>query len=105
MIKELIKGDKTQKEILIETNTNITYINLPRFINGFVFNYKSINNVFINSSLSSYKKKKTILHELAHIELNQLNQIDNDLFAFYINKYEDDADRYIKFILENIERK
>jgi len=46
-------------------------------------------------------KRKTILHELAHIELNQLEQANNDLFAFKINKYEDEADRYVKFLLEN----
>ena len=44
-----------------------------------------------------YKKKKTILHELAHIELNQLSQSNSDLFAFQIDKFEDDADNYIKF--------
>ena len=43
-----------------------------------------------------------IIHELAHIELSQLNQIDKDLFKFKINKYEDEADRYIKYILESI---
>lgn len=105
MIKQLLEGVITQKEALIEANANITYVFLPRYVYGFVFNYKGINNIIINSNLSRYKKKKTILHELAHIELNQLNQIDNDLFAFYIDKYEDEADRYIKFILEDIERK
>jgi hypothetical protein len=47
-------------------------------------------------------KKKTILHELAHIELNQLNQIDRDMFEFKINKYEDEADLYLKSILMEV---
>ena len=49
-----------------------------------------------------YKRKKTLLHELAHIELNQLCQVDKDLFAFKVDKYEDEADKYIKFILESL---
>ena len=56
----------------------------------------------INNNLSYYKKKKTILHELAHIEKNHLCQADNDLFAFYIDKYEDEADSYIKKVLNEI---
>ena len=63
----------------------------------------NINFIIINNNMSYYKRKKTILHELAHIELNQLNQIDRDLFEFKINKYEDEADRYIKFILKECE--
>ena len=75
---------------------------LPIGINGFVFNYKDINTIIINKDLTYYKRRKIILHELAHIELSQLNQVDNDLFAFKIDKYEDDADRYLKLILESI---
>jgi len=52
--------------------------------------------------LSYYMRKKTILHELAHIELNHLQQVDNDLLAFKVNQYEDEADRYVKFLLDNI---
>lgn len=58
--------------------------------------------IIIDKNLSYYKKKKTILHELAHIELNQLNQLDNDLFALKVDKYEDEADLYIKMLLENV---
>ena len=47
-------------------------------------------------------RKKTILHELAHIELNQLNQVNNDLPIFKVDKYEDDADRYIKLLLDRL---
>lgn len=99
---DLLKKEITQDELLNYYNANITYIELPDCINGFVFQYKSIFNIFINSNLSYYKKKKTILHELAHIELNQLSQVDRDLFSFKINKYEDEADKYVKFLIENI---
>lgn len=99
MIKKLINGSITQNEVLGYYNTNITYKELPKGIDGFVFNYRGINNVFINSNLSNYRKKKVILHELAHIELDQLEQNDNDLFAFKISNYEDEADKYINQII------
>lgn len=98
----LLLGEITQKDLLNYYNATITYIELPIKIDGYVFQYKGINNIFINKHLSYYKKKKTILHELAHIELCQLNQIDKDLFSFKIDKYEDEADKYVKFLFDNI---
>lgn len=97
----LINGNITLQELLDYYNANITYIRLPDSIDGCVFNHRGIFNIFIEKNLSYYKKKKTILHEIAHIELGQLSQIDNDLFAFKIQKYEDEADNYIKFLLES----
>ena len=96
MIKALLKGDITQKELLEYYNANISYIDLPEKINGFIWSYLDVNNIFINNSLSYYKRKKTLLHELAHLELSQLNQIDKDLLEFKIDKYEDEADEYLK---------
>lgn len=100
-ILSLLNGEITQKDLLNYYNITISYEELPKNINGYVFNYKGIYNIMVNKNLSHYKKKKTILHELAHIELNQLCQYDKDLFALNIEKYEDEADRYIKFLLEN----
>ena len=101
-IISLLEKEITQQELLDYYNACITLTKLPQGVNGFIFSYENIYNIFINKELSYYKKKKTILHELAHIELNQLNQTNKDIFEFYIDKYEDDADRYIKFILDNI---
>jgi len=101
-IYNLLRNEITQQELLNHYNATISYINLPDKIDGCVFNYKGIFNIFINENLSYYLKRKTILHELAHIELNHLQQIDNDLFAFKVKKYEDEADKYIKFILNSI---
>lgn len=102
-ILNLLRKDVTQQELLNFYNASIIYDQLPSKINGLVFNYNNINVIIINNSLSNYKKKKAILHELAHIELNQLNQID-DLFYFKIDKYEDDADKYLKEIERNLKR-
>lgn len=100
-ILSLLNKEISQQDLLNYYNATITYEKLPVGVNGCVFQYKGIYNIFINKNLSYYKKRKTILHELAHIELNQMCQIDKDLFAFKVNKYEDEADRYVKFLIEN----
>lgn len=96
-IIDLLNKDITQQELLNHYHANITYIELPKFFYGLVFGYRGIYNIYINKNLSYYKKKKAILHELAHIELNHLN---NDLFAFSIEGIEDEADKYVKFLIE-----
>lgn len=102
-IYNLLKGNITQQELLNYFNANITYVDLNRGINGIVFNHRGIYNIMINSNLSYYKRKKTILHELAHIELSHLDQ-DKSLLAFNRQGFEDEADKYIQFILENIKK-
>ena len=99
----LIRGEVSQKEYFNYHNITVIYEELPKYINGWCFNWDGINFVIINKFLSYYKKRKTILHELAHIELSQLEQIDNDLFEFKVDKYEDEADRYIKYIKDNFD--
>lgn len=101
-IKELLNKDITQTELLNYFNTTIQYDYLPDGINGCVFNHKGIFVILINTTLSYYMKRKTILHELAHIELCQLEQKDKDLFALKIKQYEDEADIYIKKIINEI---
>lgn len=104
-IKNLIQGVISQNELLNWHNATIIYDELPCSVRGYVFNYDGVNFIMINRNLSYYKRKKTILHELAHIEKHQLCQANKDLFAFYIDKYEDEADRYIKDIMKtNYER-
>lgn len=97
----LLIGEITQQDLLRYYNASIIYEELRPGINGCVDYYKGIYSIYIDKNLSYYKKKKTLLHELAHIELNQLGQADK-LLAFKRDKYEDEADRYIKFLLESI---
>ena len=103
-IKNLLNNEITQQDLLNNYNANITKIYLPKYINGFVFNHRGINNIFVSKNLSKPKIKETILHELAHVELNQLEQNNNDLFAFYITEFEDEANKYLKFIKDNLDR-
>lgn len=97
-IIDLINKDITQQELLNYYNACVSYESLPSKIDGYVFHYKGIYNIFVNKNLSYYKKKKTILHELAHIELNHLGQIDHELFAFKVQFCEDDADNYLEML-------
>ena len=100
-LKGLLNYEISQNDLLNYYNATIINYNLPNSIRGFVFNYDDINFIIINNNLSHYKKKKTIIHELAHIELNHLFK-NKDLFAFHIQDYEDEADRYVKFLLDNV---
>ena len=105
-IKNMLLGNITQDELLNYYNATIIYENINfSNIRGLVDLYRGNYFIYINNNMSYYKKKKTILHELAHIELSQLEQADNDLFAFKINKYEDEADKYLKSILNEIANK
>lgn len=97
-IIDLLNKEITQQELLDYYNANITYANLPKFFYGLVFGYRGIYNIYINENLSYYKKKKTILHELAHIELNHLHQLDSELISYRIEFCEDEADNYIKML-------
>lgn len=102
-LKNLILGNITQEEFLNYHNVTISYVVFPyEGIRGLVDYYQGYYFIYINKNLSYYKKKKTLLHELAHIEKNQLCQQDKDLFAFYIDKYEDEANEYIKNIMKEV---
>lgn len=104
-LKNLILGNISQDELLNYYNVTIEYVTFPyKRIRGLVNYYRGYYFIYINKSLSYYKKKKTILHELAHIELNQLCQQNKDLFDFFIDRYEDEANEYIKEIQINLER-
>lgn len=100
---DLLSKEITQDELLNYYNTTIIYDALPKYINGFIFKYDGINFMIINKNLSYCKKKETIIHELAHIELNHLSQYDESLFSLKIDKYEDEVDNYIVFLVDNIQ--
>ncbi len=100
---DLLSKQITQSDLLNYYNATVVYKSLPFLVDGFVTNYKDINVIVINNELSTYMKKKTILHELSHIELCHLGQQDKELLQFKVKKYEDEADKYIKFLLEQIQ--
>ena len=103
MIKLLLDNVITKQDLLNEYNANVTYILLPKRINGFAFDYKNINNIYINNSLSIIKKKQNILRELAHVELCHLDKQYCYLPAFSLKDIEDEADEYISKIKKESE--
>lgn len=98
----LLSNEITQEDLLNYYNATITIQFLPEEIEGCVFSYKDIYNIFINKNLSYERKKLVILHELAHIELNHHNQINKDLLAFKTEKLEDEADLYIEKLIDKL---
>lgn len=99
MLIDLLNGNISQEEYLRENNICIVYKKLPKKIYGFIHRYRELNVITINWNISKEKKKKAIIHELAHLELHHL---DKQLFEFLIENAEDEADNYIKFLLEQI---
>jgi len=97
MIRELLDGSINQNEYLSCNDITLVYEKLPKRVYGFVFLHNEDTIVVINDYLSNYKKKKTILHEFAHIELNHLYN-KKRLLEFKIESIEDEADKYISDI-------
>ena len=95
MLFSLLNNELNEEDYYNENNVRIIYRKLPKKIYGFIHNYRDINIVIINWNLSKEKKKKAILHELAHLELHHLDN-QRELLEFSIENIEDEADRYIK---------
>ncbi len=102
MLLALLKGQISQDDYLISNDVTILYEELPKKIYGFIFRYKGRNIITINSYISEQKKRMTILHEFAHLELSHLDN-KKRLMEFKIENIEDEADRYMNFMIENIE--
>ncbi len=98
MLIDLINGNIEEQDYLSQNNVKIVIKKLPKKIYGFIHRYKDLNIITINWNISKEKKKMTLLHELAHLELLHL---DNNLLEFKIENIEDEADAYIKFLLES----
>lgn len=101
MLKSLLDGEISQADYLSLYNITLLYRELPKKIYGFIFNYKGKNIITINSYISEKKKRMTILHEFAHLELSHLDN-KKRLMEFKIENIEDEADKYIKIILDNL---
>ena len=98
----LLRGEISQNEYMDYNSIKVIETSLPRRVYGFIFNYRNMNLIIINKSISKEKYDQTLLHEFAHLELSHL---DKTCLDFKIEGIEDEADRYIKFLLENIKTK
>lgn len=100
MLFSLLKGEITQDDYLNYNNTTIMKMAFPRRVYGLIFDYHDRCFIVINKYISYYKQKKTILHELAHMELCHLDK--KKLLEFKIEGLEDEADEYVKYLLESL---
>lgn len=98
MLIKLLNNEIDQQEYLKQHDVNVLYKQLPKKVYGFIYRYRDINVIVINNNISSKKKKLTLIHELAHLELHHL---DKEIFEFDIEDIEDEADKYIEFLLNN----
>lgn len=96
MLIALLKGEITQDEYMRANNINIFYKDMPGYIHGLVIKYRDISMIVINRYLSKAKANLTILHEFAHLELHHL---DNFICEYKRDDIEDEADRYVEFLL------
>lgn len=93
----LLEGEIDQNEYMYLNNIELRYVSLPSYVYGLIYKHKDIFLIAINKSLSDNCKKKTILHELAHFELKHW---DKEVFEYKIEGLEDEADKYVNFLLE-----
>lgn len=100
MLISLLRGEISQDEYMNYNNVKIVKIDLPKRIYGFIFNYRNINLIVTNKYISQKKYDVTLLHEFAHLELNHMDKVCLD---FKIEGIEDEADRYIEYLLNTIE--
>ena len=102
-IKNVLMGAINDYDLLRYLNAKIFYKKLVPEIQGYVFLHRGYFYIVINKYQPYEDIKYTILHELAHIELNQLDQVNTDyLIAFCRESLEDEADMYIKNILDEL---
>jgi Zn-dependent peptidase ImmA (M78 family) len=100
MLKDLLNGDITQEEYLNRNNISLREYSLPKYIYGFIYKHNNIKLVAINKNLSRKKKQFTILHEFAHYELGHLDKV-----YYCLEDIEDEADNYIKEVLNEKKEK
>lgn len=100
MLISLLRGEISQDEYINYNNVKIVKIDLPKRIYGFIFNYRNINLIVTNKYISQKKYDVTLLHEFAHLELSHLDKMSLD---FKIEGIEDEADKYIEYLLNIIE--
>lgn len=103
VLLELLTNNISQDDYLRLNNVILIISELPKKIYGFIYSHKEYNVIIVNKSLSYYKRKKTILHELAHLELCHL-QMKKIGLNFKIEDLEDEADIYLNELKNAIQR-
>lgn len=95
-LKNVLKGLVDKKELLNKYNAVVLYDNLPDKLNGYAFIYRDIYNIHINNRLDRNIQDHTIMHELAHIEMNIYQTKVKYGFKCFIEGQYDEAEEYLK---------
>lgn len=95
MLNELLEGEISQDDFMRNYDVTLLKQQLPKNVHGMCFKKDRIY-VVINSRLGDENFKKALLHEFAHVELHHLDKM---FYYNSVNKMEDEADRYLKFLL------
>lgn len=98
MLKSLLNGEINFEDYIRYYDIQIVERKLPKNVYGLCFNKRNINFIVVNSCLGEKNKKETLLHEFAHIELHHLDKV---FFNTKIKDIEDEADTYIKEMVNN----
>lgn len=92
-IKSLLNNEITQEDFLRSNNATLLFKKLPNEICGLIVRKNDINIIIINDYLNEIDKKKALLHELGHLELDHTYKyriLSNDSTI-----YEKEADNYV----------
>lgn len=98
MLRSLLNGEINYEDYIRYYDIQIVERKLPKNVYGLCFNKRNLNFIVVNSCLGEKNKKETLLHEFAHIELHHLDKV---FFNTKIKDIEDEADTYIKEMVNN----
>lgn len=96
MLFSFLNGDISQEEYLRQNNVTLWFKRMPGYIYGFIFKYQDKILITINDQISEKKKRFTLLHELAHLELKHT---ECNFLEFKLKDIEDEADNYTKYLI------
>ncbi|MCI8346581.1 MAG: ImmA/IrrE family metallo-endopeptidase [Bacilli bacterium] len=97
MLASLLKGEITQEEYTSSNNINVKLVKMPCYLHGLIFKRREETLIVINKELPYEKAKLALLHEFAHFELHHLDEF---IFEYKREDLEDEADRYVEFLLD-----
>lgn len=98
MLSSLLRGEITQDEYTSSNNISVRLVKMPYYLQGLIFKRREETLIAINKELPYEKARMALLHEFAHFELNHLDEF---VFEYKREDLEDEADRYVEFLLNN----
>lgn len=92
-LKDLLNNNISQDDYLSYRNSTLLFKKMPIEINGLIIRKNDINVIIINDYLSNSNKKKVLLHEMAHLELDHTYKYN--ILSNQSDIYENEVSNYI----------